>query len=82
MSLEPGSSLGPYRIEAPIGAGGMGSVWKARDTRLNRTVVLANPEAADKLKFASLLSISIFAALCSAGGGLLGFLSQSRGPSI
>jgi hypothetical protein len=40
------------------------------------------PEVADKLRFASLLSISIFAALCSAGGGLLGFLSQSRGPSI
>src|SRR5678816_2305040 len=44
MSLEPGSSLGPYRIEAPIGAGGMGSVWKARDTRLNRTVAIKTIE--------------------------------------
>ena len=40
------------------------------------------PEVADTLRLASLLSISIFAAICSAGGGLLGFLSQSRGPSI
>ena len=40
------------------------------------------PEVADTLRLASLLSISIFAAICSAGGGLLGFLSQSRGTSI
>src|SRR5262249_42643029 len=36
MSLSPGSRLGPYEIVAPIGAGGMGEVWKARDTRLDR----------------------------------------------
>jgi serine/threonine protein kinase len=35
-----GPGCGPYEIVAPIGAGGMGEVWKARDTRLNRTVAL------------------------------------------
>jgi serine/threonine protein kinase len=40
MSLPPGTSLGPYEIEAPLGAGGMGEVYKARDTRLERTVAI------------------------------------------
>jgi serine/threonine-protein kinase len=40
MSLSPGSRLGPYEILAPIGAGGMGEVWKARDTRLDRVVAI------------------------------------------
>src|SRR5262245_27326651 len=35
-----GSQLGPYKIEAPIGAGGMGEVFRAHDTRLRRTVAI------------------------------------------
>jgi len=40
MALAPGSRLGPYEILSAIGAGGMGEVWKARDTRLNRLVTI------------------------------------------
>ncbi len=40
MTLQAGSRLGPYEILAPIGAGGMGEVYRARDTRLNRDVAL------------------------------------------
>jgi serine/threonine protein kinase len=40
MALSPGTRLGPYEIVAPIGAGGMGEVYRARDTRLGRTVAV------------------------------------------
>lgn len=40
MPLAAGSRLGPYEIVAPVGAGGMGQVYRARDTRLDRTVAI------------------------------------------
>ncbi|HEV8608544.1 MAG TPA: protein kinase, partial [Thermoanaerobaculia bacterium] len=40
MTVLPGTRLGPYEIQAPIGAGGMGEVYRARDTRLERTVAV------------------------------------------
>jgi len=40
MPLSVGEKLGPYEILAPIGAGGMGDVYKARDTRLDRIVAI------------------------------------------
>ena len=38
MTLDSGTRLGAYEIVSPIGAGGMGEVYKAKDTRLDRTV--------------------------------------------
>jgi serine/threonine protein kinase len=40
MSLAPGTRLGSYEILAPIGAGGMGEVYRAKDTKLNRVVAI------------------------------------------
>ncbi len=46
MSLSAGTRLGPYEVVAPIGAGGMGEVYRARDISLNRDVAIkVLPEA-------------------------------------
>jgi eukaryotic-like serine/threonine-protein kinase len=44
MSLSSGAKLGPYEVVVPLGAGGMGEVYRAKDTRLDRTVAIKKPE--------------------------------------
>ena len=51
MLLSVGDKLGPYEILAPIGAGGMGEVWKARDTRLDRVVAIKRLKAQRGARF-------------------------------
>src|SRR3954464_8205607 len=53
MVLTPGTRLGPYTIEALIGTGGMGEVYKAHDDRLNRTVAIKRMIAEDHRRFQS-----------------------------
>ena len=43
MSLSPGSRLGPYEVTALIGQGGMGEVYRARDTKLGWDVAFESP---------------------------------------
>src|SRR5450759_4900524 len=58
MSLTSGTKLGPYEIQSPVGAGGMGEVYRARDTRLERSVAIkilpshlsSNPEAKQRFE--------------------------------
>jgi serine/threonine protein kinase len=58
MALASGSRLGPYEILAPLGAGGMGEVYRAKDTRLDRVVAIkvlpshlsANPNLRDRFE--------------------------------
>src|SRR6476661_9765537 len=58
MFLSSGTKLGPYEILAPLGAGGMGEVYRARDTRLERTVAIkvlpehlsSNPDAKQRFE--------------------------------
>ena len=45
MAIEPGTRLGPHEIVSPLGKGGMGEVYRARDTRLNRDAAVKVPPA-------------------------------------
>lgn len=49
--LKAGARFGPYELVTPIGAGGMGEVWKARDTRLDRTVAMKFSQAQHSARF-------------------------------
>lgn len=51
MALSSGDTVGPYEILEPIGEGGMGAVWKARDTRLHRIVAIKQIKAAHGARF-------------------------------
>jgi eukaryotic-like serine/threonine-protein kinase len=51
MPISPGDQLGPYEILSPIGAGGMGEVWKARDTRLDRVVAIKQLKGQHSARF-------------------------------
>jgi len=72
MPLSPGDKLGPYEILAFIGAGGMGEVWKARDTRLNRIVVVKKLRGEHSARFGLLQNSN----RVERGGGQV---SQGRG---
>ena len=72
MTLEPGTRLGPYEVVAAIGAGGMGTVYRARDTRLGRNVairVLPAAFAADPDRLRRVLFGAAGADAGSPGGG-------------
>jgi serine/threonine protein kinase len=55
MTLVTGTRLGPYEIITPIGAGGMGEVYRARDTKLNREVARASQAPASRTERAELI---------------------------
>ncbi len=73
MPLASGARLGPYELVAPLGAGGMGEVYKARDTRLERFVALKvlraefqhDPTGRERFEREARASSSIRTSVCS-----------------
>ncbi len=62
MPLTPGTKFGPYEIQSPLGAGGMGEVYRARDTRLDRSVaikILPEHFCADPIRISALFTMSV-----------------------
>jgi serine/threonine protein kinase len=51
IAWAPGTSLGPYELIAPLGAGGMGEGWKARDPRVDRVVAIERLKAEHTERF-------------------------------
>jgi Tol biopolymer transport system component len=87
MSLSSGTRLGPYEIVAPLGAGGMGEVYRARDTQLNRDVaikVLPDLFADDAERLARFTrEAQTLAALNHPNiAAIYGIESGSRGPGV
>lgn len=87
MERKPGDKLGPYELVAPIGAGGMGEVWKARDTRLNREVAIKFSQARFSDRFQreanaiASLNHNNICALCDVGPNYL-VMELIEGPTL
>ena len=78
MALLSGARLGPYEIVAPLGQGGMGEVYRARDTKLNREVALkVLPDRVQSASFALFSASLVFLEGC--GGTLAGLGLDSSG---
>ena len=90
MALSAGMTLGPYQIDAPLGAGGMGEVYKATDTRLDRTVaikvlpahVAADPDLKQRFERTPTLRmpVAIILAILTAGTLVLPVAAQKSAP--